>query len=294
MIKIKTQDEIQIMKEGGAILAKILKELSMAVKLGRTTKDLDKLAEELVFKSRTFSSEKVRDLKPAFLNYRGYPAVLCTSINDEIVHGLPSDRKLQKGDLLKLDMGVLWKGFYTDSAVTVLVGQEVEVRNAPAGAKSKSHSNFHFLVGGGLAFDKKTLLKKKLIRVTRESLDLGIRQAKIGNTIGDIGSVIQKYVEKNGFNVIRNLVGHGIGRELHEEPQVPNYLPAGRQVASSGTGQKLVEGMVIAIEPMVVTGDWETEEGPDGFVFQTKDSGLAAHFEHTIAITEKGPLVLTR
>ncbi|OGM95942.1 MAG: type I methionyl aminopeptidase [Candidatus Yanofskybacteria bacterium RIFCSPHIGHO2_02_FULL_38_22b] len=253
MIQIKTQQEIQTMHEGGRILAQIIKELAKAVKPGVATKDLDKLARELVFK---FGAE------PAFLNYNGYPAALCTSINDEIVHGVPSSRKLEKGDLLKLDMGVLWKGFYTDSAVTVLVGS-------------------------GLSLGKNNLLKKKLIRVTKEALDFGIRQAKIGNTIGDIGSIIQKHVEKNGFNVVRDLVGHGIGRGLHEEPQVLNY-------GKAGEGEKLVEGMVIAVEPMVVTGGWKIKEVPDGFVFQTKDGGLAAHFEHTVAVTEKGPLVLTK
>ncbi len=259
-INIKTKEEILIMTAGGKILANILKGLTKAVRSGITTQDLDKLARELVFK---FGA------KPAFLNYNGYPATLCTSINDEIVHGVPSNRRLVKGDLLKLDMGVLYKEFYTDSAVTVLVG-------------------------GGLSLSKNMLLKKKLVNVTRDALAIGIEQARPGNTIGDIGSAIQKYVEKYNFNLVRDLVGHGIGRELHEEPQVPNYLPAGRQVANSGQGIKLVEGMVIAIEPMVVTGDWKTKEGPDGFVFQTKDGGLAAHFEHTVAITEKGPLVLTR
>lgn len=252
MIRIKSEEEIKIMKEGGTILAKILKELTKAVKPGVTTQDLDKLARELVFE---FGA------RPAFLNYNGYPATLCTSLNDEIVHGVPSDRKLKKGDLLKLDMGILYKGFYTDSAVTVLVG-------------------------GGLSFDKKILLKRKLIKITRESLEVGIKEAKLGNTLGDIGSAIQKYVEKNGFNVVRDLVGHGIGRELHEEPQIPNY-------GQPETGSRIVEGMVIAIEPMVVTGDWATKEGDDGFVFQTQDGGLAAHFEHTIAIIKEGPKILT-
>lgn len=264
MIKIKTKEEISIIHEGGKILAAILKDLSKAVRPGVTTQDLDKLAQELVFKSgaKTASANSSGELKPAFLNYNGFPATLCTSLNDEIVHGVPSTRKLQKGDLLKLDMGVLYKGFYTDSAVTVLVGS-------------------------GLSLDKKILLKKKLIRVTRESLEVGIKEARVGKTLGDVGSAIQKYVEKNGFNVIRDLVGHGIGRELHEKPEVPNY-------GQPESGPKLIEGMVIAIEPMVVTGDWKTKEGSDGFVFQTQDGGLACHFEHTIAITEKGPLVLTR
>ncbi len=241
------------MHAGGKILADVLKELSKAVKPGVTTQDLDKLARELLFKFGARS---------AFLGYNEFPAVLCTSINEEIVHGVPSDRKLEKGDLLKLDMGVLLKGFYTDSAVTVLVGS-------------------------GIALDKKTLLKKKLIKVTRESLELGIKQARPGKTIGDIGAIIQEYVEGEGFNLVRDLVGHGIGRELHEEPQVPNY-------GQAGAGEVLRPGMVIAIEPMVVTGDWKIKEGPDGFAFNTKDGGMAAHFEHTVAITEKAPLVLTR
>lgn len=250
------------MAEGGKILASILKEITKAVKPGITTQDLDKLARELVFKPSPFEKGLGKfGAKPAFLNYNGFPATLCTSLNDEIVHGVPSDRRLKKGDLLKLDMGILYKGFYTDSAVTVLVGS-------------------------GLSLDKKILLKKKLVKITRESLELGIKEAKIGNTLGDIGSAIQKYAEKFGFNVVQDLVGHGIGRELHEEPQIPNY-------GQPGTGSRIVEGMVIAIEPMVVTGDWKTKEGPDGFVFQTQDGGLAAHFEHTVAITEKGPRILT-
>lgn len=262
MINIKTQKEIEIMQEGGKILAKILKELAKTVKSGITTQDLDKLAGELVFE---FGA------KPAFLNYNGFPAALCTSLNDEIVHGVPSARKLQKGDLLKLDMGVLYKGFYTDSAVTVLVGERDSLVDK---------------LYRGLPLGGRTLLKKKLIRVTRESLEIGIKEARMGKTLGDIGSAIQKYVEKNGFNVVRDLVGHGIGRELHEEPQVPNY-------GEPGTGPRIVEGMVIAIEPMVVTGNCKTKEGPDGFVFQTQDGGMAAHFEHTVAVTKKGPKIIT-
>ena len=253
MINIKSDKEIKIMQEGGKILAEVLKGLTKAVKPGIATNDLDKLAQELLFKFSARSS---------FLNYGGYPSVLCASVNDEIVHGVPSERKLEKGDVLKLDMGVLHKGFHSDSAVTILVG-------------------------GGFGFDKQILLKKKLIRITKEALDIGIEQAKIGNKLGDIGSAIQVYVEKNKFGVVRDLVGHGIGRELHEEPQVSNY-------GKAGEGAKLVEGMVIAIEPMVVVGDWAIKEGPDGFVFSTKDGSLAAHFEHTVAITGNGPLVLTR
>lgn len=246
MIKIKTQKEIEIMKEGGKILAEILKKLSDAVKPGITTNDLEELTRELVL---------YFGVKPSFLGFDGYPAALCTSVNDEIVHGVPSDRVLKDGDLLKLDMGVLHKGFHTDSAVTVVVGKGDEPKN-------------------------------KLLNITQEALRIGISKAKVGNTLGDIGSVIQKYVEDNGFSVVRDLVGHGIGRELHEPPQVLNY-------GKSGEGEELKAGMVIAIEPMVVTGDWRIKNGKDGFAFVTKDGGLAAHFEHTVAITEKEPLVLT-
>lgn len=244
------------MAEGGKMLASILKDLAKAVRPGITTQDLDKLARELVFKFGARSS---------FLNYNGYPSVLCTSVNDEIVHGVPSDRKLVKGDLLKLDMGVLYKGFHTDFAVTVLVG----------------YNRYKIPL-----LDKSILLKNKLIKVTRGALGVGIKQARPGNTVGNIGSAIQEYVESRGLNVVRDLVGHGIGRELHESPQVPNY-------GKPGEGETLKPGMVIAIEPMVVTGDWKIKDGADGFVFQTKDGGLACHFEHTIAITPEGPVILT-
>jgi methionyl aminopeptidase len=255
-MKIKTEKEIQIMKEGGAILAKILKELSAAVKPGISTEELDKLASELVFKYGA---------KPAFLNYNGFPAVLCTSVNEGIVHGLPSVRKLKEGDVLKLDMGVLYKGYNTDSAVTVLVT-----------GKSKIST----------VFKKEYSEKLKLMMVTKKALEIGIKQARAGNTVGDIGSAVQKFIEDEGFGVVRELVGHGIGRELHEPPQVPNY-------GKAGTGEKLVPGMVIAIEPMVTIGDWRIKEGPDGFVFETKDGSLAAHFEHTVVITHDKPLILT-
>ena len=254
MIKTKTVEEVEIMKEGGKILADILRKLSEAVKPGITTNDLEELARELVLSY---------GVKPSFLGYDGYPAALCTSINDEIVHGVPSDRILKDGDVLKLDMGVTHKDFHTDSATTVLVGQVIHGPTLQVGHR------------------------QKLISVTKEALNMGISKAKAGNTLGDIGSAIQKYVEQNGFNVVRDLVGHGIGRELHEPPQVLNY-------GKEGTGPELVEGMVIAIEPMVVTGDWRIKNSKDGLGFITKDGGFAAHFEHTIAITENEPLVLTQ
>ena len=236
------------MREGGKILAEILKKLQEAVKPGITTNDLEKLAGELVLSC---------GVKSSFLSFDDYPNILCTSLNDEIVHGIPSDRVLKEGDLLKIDMGVLHKGFHTDSATTLVVG------------------------GRG------DNIKNKLIQTTRESLEIGISKAKAGNTLGDIGVAIQKYIEDKGFNVVRDLVGHGIGRELHESPQVLNY-------GKAGTGEKLVSGMVIAIEPMVVTGKWAIKDGKDGYAFVTKDGGLAAHFEHTVAITNEGPEILTR
>ncbi|HXK40926.1 MAG: type I methionyl aminopeptidase [Candidatus Taylorbacteria bacterium RIFCSPHIGHO2_02_FULL_44_36] len=265
MIKIKT--EIEIMREGGKILAGILKKLTESVKPGITTNDLEKLARELVLYYK---------VKPSFLGYDGYPAALCTSVNDEIVHGVPSDRVLNDGDILKLDMGVLHKGFHTDSAVTVLVGH--------LNLSTLSTSQVDYPQEGTGLYSPQV---RKLINVTKEALKIAISKAKVGNTLGDIGSAVQKYVEQNGFDVVRDLVGHGIGRELHEPPQVMNY-------GEAGEGEELKEGMVIAIEPMVVTGGWKIKHSKDGFGFVTKDGGLAAHFEHTVAITDKGPLILTR
>ena len=250
MGNIKTEKEIEIMRESGKILAEILKKLSEAVKPGITTNELEELARELVL---------YYGVKPSFLGYDGYPAALCTSVNDEIVHSVPSERILKDGDVLKLDMGVLHKGFHTDSAITVMVGN----------------------------VDDASPQAVKLINVTKEVLKIGISKAKVGNTLGDIGSAIQKYVEDNGFNVVRELVGHGIGQELHEEPQVLNY-------GEAGEGEELKAGMVIAIEPMVVTGSWKIKNSKDGFGLITKDGGLAAHFEHTVVITNDKPLILTR
>ncbi|MBI2670214.1 MAG: type I methionyl aminopeptidase [Candidatus Yanofskybacteria bacterium] len=255
MIHLKSTQEIEIMREGGRILAEILKKLSEAVKPGITTKNLDKLARELVLFYK---------VKPAFLDYGGYPAAVCTSVNNEVVHCVPSERELKEGETISLDMGVVYKGFNLDAAVTVPVtgGGDYE-------KWSKSNSQLY-----------------KLIEVTKEALNAGIKQAKAGNHIGKIGHAVQTVVEKNGFNVIRDLVGHGIGRELHEEPQVPNYGPA-------EAGPKLEAGMVIAIEPMVVVGNWRLVKGKDGFSYNTADGSAAAHFEHTVAITEDGPQILT-
>jgi len=232
------------MREGGKILADILHELSEAAKPGITTNSLDELARALLLKY---------SVEPSFLGYNGFPAVLCVSINDEVVHGIPSNRIIQKGDLVKLDMGIIHRGFHTDSAVTVLTGDR----------------------------DKE---KEKLINVTKEALKIGISKARPGNTTGDIGKAIQEYVEDQGFNVPRELIGHGIGKSLHEAPEVPNY---GRK----GEGTELSPGMTIAIEPMVLIGDWRVKE--KGQVFYTHDGSMSAHFEHTIAVTDSSPLILT-
>ncbi len=254
MIFIKTESEISIMREGGKILAEIIRKISQAVRPDIPTKDLDKLARELF---------RFYNVKPAFLNYNGFPASVCVSLNDEVVHGVPSGRIMKEGDLLSLDLGIVHKGFFTDSAVTMPVL-------------------------GGLTRDKWAKDNQelnKLIETARTALNAGIKQAKIGNRLGKISNAIQGVVEKEGFGVIREMVGHGVGQKLHEEPQVPNY-------GQPDEGPVLEEGMVLAIEPMVSVGDWHLIQ--DGLTYKTKDGSYAAHFEHTVAVTKKGPLVLTR
>jgi len=259
MIYLKTDEEIKIMKEGGRILAKITKKLIKKIRPGITTKFLDDVfREEINYYNKKFLKAEI---KPAFLGYKnnslgpqGYPSSICTSVNEEIVHCIPSDRVLNEGDILSLDLGIIYKGFNLDMALTLGVG-------------------------------KISKEAKKLIKVTKEALNKAIKVIKPGATLGDIGFTIQSYVESQGFNVIRDLVGHGIGKKLHEEPQVPNY-------GISGKGMVLKPGMVIAIEPMVTTGSFEIIQ--DGWAIKTKDGSLSAHFEHTIAITKKGNLVLTK
>ena len=246
MVNIKTQEEIQIIAEGGKILAAALKELEKMAKPGITTLELDKAAEAFILS---------KGAKPAFKGYADFPYSLCVSVNENIVHGFPSSYVLKNGDLVKLDLGVLLKGFNTDSAITVVVGD----------------SSFE---------------AKRLVSVTKKSLRLGIKKAKVGNTIGDIGNTIQRFVEDQGFGVIRDLCGHGIGKEVHEDPKVPNF-------GKRGGGEKLVAGMVICIEPMVTIGDYTLRKSDDGYGYATRDNSLSAHFEHTIAITEKGPRILT-
>jgi len=223
MITIKTENEIEIMREGGQLLADILEEVSRKVAPGVTTKELDALAENLILKSKA---------KPAFKGYGGFPATLCTSVNNIVVHEVPSNRKLKEGDIITLDIGLIHKGFYADMAKTVAVGSvDPEVA--------------------------------RLVKVTKKALKLAIKKSKPGNTFGDIGNTIQRYVEYQGFNVVRDLCGHGIGRELHEDPEILNY-------GKRHSGPKIKEGMVFCIEPMVTMGDWRIKKSADKFGFETK------------------------
>lgn len=247
-VEIKTPDEIALMREAGRIVCEILDELEKAVAPGVTTWELDQLSEDLIYK---------KGAKPAFKGYQKFPCCLCASINEEVVHGIPSKkRKLAEGDLMKLDFGVVYKGYYGDSARTVPVG-------------------------------KVTPQAQALVDATRESLYQGIAAMRAGNRIGDIGHAVQTCVEKRGFSVVQDFVGHGIGKKLHEHPQVPNY-------GKPGMGMKLRPGMVLAIEPMVNAGTHKVEVLDDDWTAVTLDRKLSAHFEHTVAITEDGPQILTR
>ena len=249
MIQLKSTREIELMSQGGKILGETLQKLRDAVRPGVSTADLDTVAEQFI---------RGHDgATPAFKGLYGFPGSICTSINDEIVHGIPSKRRvLKEGDIVSLDVGVGYKGFFTDSAITVAVG----------------------------AVDEKT---ERLLDVTARALEAGIAAAHIGNHIGDIGAAVQAVVEDAGFSVVRDLVGHGIGVEFHEEPQVPNYGKPKRR-------EKLVPGLTVAIEPMVNVGGPATRTLPDRWTIVTADGTRSAHFEHTVAITENGPKVLTR
>lgn len=252
-ILIKTSEEIALMREGGEKLRRITQALAEAAQEGVVLKELDKLARALI---------KKEGAEPAFLGYKpewahkAYGAAICASINNVIVHGLPGNYIVQKGDVVKIDIGLKYKDFYTDCAVTVGIG-------------AISHE------------------AHRLIQVTRDALLLAIDQCVIGNTVGDIGFAINAYVRKNGFNVAKGLTGHGIGRNLHEDPVVKNE-------GKPGVGARLEAGMVFAIEPMVVVGSGETMQVQSDESFATKDKGLSAHFEDTVAITAEGPVVLTK
>ena len=247
MIVYRTRDEIERMRAANQLVASILAALEAAVAPGVSTADLDALAEKLTREGGAV---------PAFKGYRGYPATLCASVNEQVVHGIPSRAPLAGGDIVSLDIGVKLNGYFGDSAVTVPVGT-VDDRTA------------------------------QLLDVTRESLEKAIEQVRVGKRLSDIGHAVQAHVEASGFAVVREFVGHGIGEELHEDPQVPNYGQPGR-------GPKLAEGMVLAIEPMVSMGRPDVRILADGWTAVTRDGSLAAHFEHTVAVTADGPLVLTR
>jgi len=248
-IVCKSQSEIDKMRKSGRIVREILDELRSLVAPGVTTMDLEKAAERKIWKSGA---------RPAFKGYYDYPCVLCTSVNEEIVHGIPSQKRVLKaGDIVSIDCGVVLDGYYGDAAITVAVGDSVSPE------------------------------RQKLMEVTEQSLYKAIEQVKIGNKISDIGAAVQEYVEANGFSVVREFVGHGIGTKLHEEPQVPNYR-------SHGADTRLREGMVLAIEPMVNSGRPEAKVLDDKWTAVTADGSSSAHFEHCVAVTKDGPLILTQ
>ena len=246
MITLKSSQEIEHMRQAGKIVANTLAELGEAIKPGITTLELDALARRCIKKSGG---------RPAFLGYHGFPASICTSINEEVVHGIPGLRRLKPGDIISVDVGVCFKGYYGDSTVTFPVGDVSQ-------------------------------LAWRLIEVSQNALSKGIEKACAGNRLFDISHAIQSVAESAGFTVVRNYVGHGIGSQMHEEPQVPNF-------GEPGKGPKLEAGMVLAIEPMVNAGTWEVETLKDNWTVVTRDRKLSVHFEHTVAILEEGPEILT-
>lgn len=247
MIVCKSPAELEKMRAASVLVAEVLEEIAGMVAPGVSTLELDAAAERLV---------RAAGAQPAFKGYRGYPNTICASVNEQVIHGIPSKQPLAEGDIISLDMGVKMNGFFGDSAVTVPVGR------IPDQAA-------------------------ELLRVTRESLERGIEQVRLGGRVSDIGHAIQAHVEAHGFSVVREFVGHGIGASLHEDPQIANYGDPGR-------GPRLAEGMTLAIEPMVNVGKPQVKMLSDGWTAVTRDGSLSAHFEHTVAVTKSGPLVLTR
>jgi methionyl aminopeptidase len=235
-----------MMRSSGEILAAVMRRVRESVQPGMTTLDIDRLSEGFILKENAL---------PAFKDYNGFPACACVSVNEEVVHGIPSPRVILEGDIISIDLGVNYKGYFSDMAVTLPVGR-VEKE------------------------------KQRLIEVTRDSLEAGIKKACPGNYLTDISHSIQVFVEGHGFSVVRQFVGHGIGSALHEEPEVPNF-------GAPGLGPLLKSGMVLAIEPMVNIGGWECRIARNGWTALTKDGSASAHFEHTVAVTDKGPLILT-
>lgn len=246
MIVLKTNEEIEILHENNLLVSKTLAEVGKLIKPGITTRELDQVAEEFILDHGAV---------PGFKGYHGYPNTLCTSVNDEVVHGIPSGYELQEGDIISVDCGVIKNGFYGDSAFTFAVGEI-----SPE--------------------------KRELLRVTRESLEKGVEQAVAGNRVGDIGYAVQTHAEEHGFSVVRELVGHGLGKNLHEAPEVPNF---GRR----GRGPKLKEGMVICIEPMINMGVKDVYQDRDGWTIHTADRKPSAHFEYAVAVRKNHAEVLT-
>ena len=247
MIPLKSQKDLTMLKRSGVILASVMQKLQAALRPGMTTLDIDSLSAELIRKGKALA---------AFKGYKGFPGTACVSVNEEIVHGIPGSRVILEGDIVSIDLGVNYEGFFSDMAVTLPVGK-VDVD------------------------------RLKLIAVAKQSLDIGIKQAQVGNYLTDISHSIQSFVEAQGFSVVRQFVGHGIGIALHEEPEIPNF---GRP----GLGPLLKNGMVLAIEPMINLGSWECEVMANGWTAVTADGAPSAHFEHTVAVTDKGPLILTK
>jgi methionyl aminopeptidase len=248
VIILKSPDEVAKMRVAGGIVAETIDTVLAAVEPGVSTADLDVVAEAFI---------REREATPSFKGYRGFPASICASLNEEVVHGVPSPKRiLKEGDVLSLDFGAIWDGYHADSAVTVFVGE-------PPSTEAE-----------------------KLVRVTEEALEAGISQIRPGGRLSDISHAVQQVVEGAGFSVVREYVGHGVGRSLHEDPQIPNYgLP--------GRGPELRPGLAVAVEPMVTMGDWKTRVLADDWTVVTADGSMAAHFEHTIAVTEDGREVLT-
>ncbi len=247
MIPLKSQKDLTMLKRSGVILASVMQKLEAALQPGMTTLDIDSLSAELIRKEKALA---------AFKGYKGFPGTACVSVNEEIVHGVPGSRVILAGDIVSIDLGVNYEGFFSDMAVTLPVG-------------------------------KVDADKLKLIAVAKQSLAIGIKQAQVGNYLTDISHSIQSFVEAEGFSVVRQFVGHGIGVALHEEPEIPNF---GRP----GLGPLLKSGMVLAIEPMINLGSWECEVTANGWTAVTADGTPSAHFEHTVAVTDKGPVILTK
>lgn len=245
-IRLKSPNEVDILRKAGKILASIIAQLSGSLTSGMTTKDIDKRAEDLMRQHKVVA---------AFKGYRGFPGSACVSVNDAVVHGIPNNRVVKEGDIVSVDVGIIYQDYYSDTAVTVPIGVvEPEV--------------------------------KRLLDVGVASLSRGIEQAKVGNHLSDISFAVQSYVEMHGFSVVRDFVGHGIGRQLHEEPEIPNY-------GKPGEGPLLKAGMVFAIEPMVNMGTHRTKILNDGWTVVTQDGKPSAHFEHCVVVTDKGPQILT-